>query len=571
MARSAQELLVVIDASTEALRRELKKADTQVNKSTSHIDRSLHRVNRSFEKMGAAVSRATSALGALGIAVGGAELVRFASKSLDTAETVQRMALALGTTTDTVQELGFTFRQFRLDSDDVSDALNTIADRARDAVDGTQSMVDDFALLGVSVDELRGKRPVELFELMARHVASIQDPTARAAAVVRTFGDDLGRKLLPLLIQGEQGLDKFRQQAHEVGAVLSEETVDGASQAAKEFRKIREQVNANFTRVVADNAEELRGLAESLSELTEVAIKAAAAFADMDIAALSSTLGKRLLENSGPAFLFRQLGGKEKMDKAALDFLGVNNPQKRGPIQIEPIGVTGTPINPSGGTSTSDFTPLEDTLAKIEQARFEKFMDVPKENTEKLGEELDKAAQKTEEMQRLGDSLGFAFESSFEQAIMSAQSFGDVLQGLAEDIERILLRQFITKPIANALGAGISRAFGGGQVAQSADGNVFTGPSMTTIAERGMPEAVLPLTRIGGQLGVKSAGGSGVTVNVINKGQPMQVESQRQRRGSDGRQVVDVMVAESFRRQLGQGEFDSDFATNLGVRRPGRF
>ena len=117
--------------------------------------------------------------------------------------------------------------------------------------------------------------------------------------------------------------------------------------------------------------------------------------------------------------------------------------------------------------------------------------------------------------------LSFTFSSAFEDAIVAGKDLRGVLRGLAQDIQRIILRQTITQPAGNWLASAITGAITGGAtgsgmafgtgsspaMATSANGNIFTGPSVTSIAERGNPEAVLPLTRRNGKLGVQSSGG----------------------------------------------------------------
>jgi|GEM_PF-6103374 len=48
--------------------------------------------------------------------------------------------------------------------------------------------------------------------------------------------------------------------------------------------------------------------------------------------------------------------------------------------------------------------------------------------------------------------LGLTFSSAFEDAIVRGNSFRDVLHGILQDIERILVRKAITEPLANAIG-----------------------------------------------------------------------------------------------------------------------
>lgn len=200
--------------------------------------------------------------GVVGLLAGGA-LVRGIANVTRELEDVQRTARSLDESVETVQELNFVFRQFGLESKDVSDALNTVADRAQDAIDGAKGMQEDFGLLGISVDDLRGKKPGELFQLIAERVSQIEDPTRRNAAVVRLFGDDIGRKLLPMLLDGAEGMRNMRQEARDLGAVLGQDAVAAAARGSREFRKLREVFSAQFRRAVAENAgefDELLGL-----------------------------------------------------------------------------------------------------------------------------------------------------------------------------------------------------------------------------------------------------------------------------------------------------------------------
>jgi len=123
--------------------------------------------------------------------------------------------------------------------------------------------------------------------------------------------------------------------------------------------------------------------------------------------------------------------------------------------------------------------------------------------------------------------LGMSFSSAFEDAIVKGEGLREVMQGLLQDILRIVIRKSITEPLAGAISTGISGLF------PSADGNVFSQRGLVPFANGGVvnrptifpfangtglmgeagPEAIMPLTRIGGKLGVKSTG-SGASVNI---------------------------------------------------------
>lgn len=118
--------------------------------------------------------------------------------------------------------------------------------------------------------------------------------------------------------------------------------------------------------------------------------------------------------------------------------------------------------------------------------------------------------------------LSFTFSSAFEDAIVQGENLRNVMRGLLQDIIRIMVRVNLSEPLGQALAAAVAGGFSstpsglagtGGSagpnagLVQSASGNLFTSPSVTSIAEGGRPEAVLPLERRGGQLGVRSSGG----------------------------------------------------------------
>lgn len=180
------------------------------------VDPDVDKIKKSATEAAAAVAAMAAALAALTVA--SAQAVREQT----------RLAEGLGETVQTVQELGFAFRRFGADEADLADALATISDRAEDAKGGMQSFIDDFALVGVAVDDLRDKSPAELFEEFTRAAAETEDANKRVAAAVRIFGDDLGRKLMPLLTRGTSELDALKAEARDLGLVLDDATAAAA-------------------------------------------------------------------------------------------------------------------------------------------------------------------------------------------------------------------------------------------------------------------------------------------------------------------------------------------------------
>lgn len=108
-------------------------------------------------------------------------------------------------------------------------------------------------------------------------------------------------------------------------------------------------------------------------------------------------------------------------------------------------------------------------------------------------------------------------------------------------------------PLANANG----NAFSGGRVQAFASGGVIGGPTLfgmaggkTGLMGESGPEAIMPLRRIGGRLGVDASGGTPVVVNIRNYGSAhARVEKSS---GPSGREIIDVIIEEDTVR----GRFD---------------
>lgn len=147
---------------------------------------------------------------------------------------------------------------------------------------------------------------------------------------------------------------------------------------------------------------------------------------------------------------------------------------------------------------------------------------------DKIDETVKQVAESTRNSIDLVRDLGMTFESAFEQAIFAGNSLRDVLQGLLEDIARIIIRQSIIKPLVGGLLGGFGFASGGvvqsGRLLPFAKGGIVTSPTIFPMAKgvglmgEAGPEAIMPLKRTSsGELGVKAEGGGdniSVTMNI---------------------------------------------------------
>jgi len=289
--------------------RQAKGTGNSVQKFGRNVDKST----RNVEKMNKGLNLAKKALGGFAAALSVRQIQAFTEATLLSAQNTERQARSLGMTAEEFQKVSFAFRQFGGDSADISDAFNTLSDRAQDAKDGMQSFIDDFKLVGIEVDDLENKDPAELFRLFADGVASVDDPTRRAAGVVRILGDDVGRRLLPMLMDGSEGLDELGNQAEETGQILSNDLVQGGADARTAFRQLSQVLENDLQKVVLQNADALKSIADSLQDTRDFVIENSEEFR-----VFGEVLGGLLLLRFGKLLVRAATGIKDLAGAAAL-------------------------------------------------------------------------------------------------------------------------------------------------------------------------------------------------------------------------------------------------------------
>lgn len=173
-----------------------------------------------------------------------------------------------------------------------------------------------------------------------------------------------------------------------------------------------------------------------------------------------------------------------------------------------------------------------------------------------------------EQFGKVGDNARQAAQtirSAFDEVVDSPEQLAKAFEDLAKQFAKMALYQGLGKAFPSIFGAN-----GYVPLVKSANGNVFDGGNVIPFATGGIvsrptifpmakgtglmgeagPEAILPLTRIGGKLGVAAAGGGGTSVTVINNsGQPSR---QERAQGPDGREIIRVVVGE----EISRGRFD---------------
>jgi len=140
------------------------------------------------------------------------------------------MSQRTGVSVEALSELGFAAEQSGADMETLEAGLRKMQKFVVEAADGSQQARDALEKLNLTVADLKALAPDDQFKLIADKLAKIENPTLRAALAMDIFGKS-GTRLLPLMIDGADGIEKLQEKARKLGLTIS--TEDAA--AAEEF------------------------------------------------------------------------------------------------------------------------------------------------------------------------------------------------------------------------------------------------------------------------------------------------------------------------------------------------
>jgi hypothetical protein len=188
----------------------------------------------------------------------------------------------------------------------------------------------------------------------------------------------------------------------------------------------------------------------------------------------------------------------------------------------------------------------------------------------KAGEELNKLGEAGANVfEELGKQIeGWGRDSAraiTDFALEGKGSFSDMIQSMIAEMLQMIIYQKMMAPLFNAFGGWVS---GLGGATPSAHGNVFSNGKLIPFASGGIvnkptifpmaqgvglmgeagAEAIMPLTRVGGDLGVKAVGG-GMVVNIINNtGSDVKTSERKTANGVE----LDVLIDQAVAKNIGQ-------------------
>lgn len=257
------------------------------------LNRKLKLAQRSVKDFASEAQGVAQSVGAPFAAVAGA--VGFSLQSAVTGfaqagDGLDKMSARLGISAVKLQEWSFAATHAGAAPEDLEGALKDLSEKIAEVAGGdTGDAAQLFSALGLSVKDASGKiRPAsDIFEELADAIQRNEDPALRTKMAMVLMGDS-GRKLIPMLSGGAQGLDDMAKQARDFGLVMNEDAVAAAAQMTDHMDDMKASVTAvgheigyRLSPIVISMSDRFRDLAAAnKGALGEKFEKVARSFAD---------------------------------------------------------------------------------------------------------------------------------------------------------------------------------------------------------------------------------------------------------------------------------------------------
>jgi len=273
-------------------------------------------------------SRGVGALGAGMIGLGAgimAPLQMAVSKFSSVGDQLDKTSKRTGVTVEALSELGFAAEQsgaglevlerglfglsrsYYAASKGSKGAVNEFGQVIRPSAD----IVDAFAQVGLSMQQLKGMTPDEQLSAVAEGLSKMTDESKKGAIAQSLFGRQ-GRQLLPLLNEGAAGIRNLREQARALGLTVSTEAAASAAELTDRMNEMWRVAKMGVFTIGSALAPAVIDVVKSVTAWSVVALDWVKAHKDLVIwvaklAAAVATVGVVLLSIAGLGFVFSGL------------------------------------------------------------------------------------------------------------------------------------------------------------------------------------------------------------------------------------------------------------------------
>ena len=179
------------------------------------------------------MSTKLKSIGTIMTVAGGAitgALALIVKQTADIGDQFNDMSLRTGATVEDLSTLAYAAKQSGTDIGALELGLKFLTAEMNKAKDGNKEAIQTFADLGVSIYDAKGNlRPVvEVMKDVATAISEMKNPAEQTGTAMKLFGARSGTELIPLLKEGEKGINALQQTAKDLNMEISTKSAQAA-------------------------------------------------------------------------------------------------------------------------------------------------------------------------------------------------------------------------------------------------------------------------------------------------------------------------------------------------------
>ena len=207
--------------------------------SSKSFTENLGSIVKTGAKVGTAIVGATTAV------VTG--VTAMTTKFADTTGELDDMAQRTGVSAEEFQKYAYAAKLSGMETATLEKAMIKQQKAFADAKEGSKTTAEAYKRLGIDIKSIGSSG--EAFDVVIKKLASMKDETQRNALANDIFGKSYA-ELAPLLNSGADGIEQLKQEAVDLGAVISNETVAAGASFGDIIDKIKTSAGGMFNNLM---------------------------------------------------------------------------------------------------------------------------------------------------------------------------------------------------------------------------------------------------------------------------------------------------------------------------------
>lgn len=265
--RKLKNEIALTEAQVESLTRETKKANGA----------SLDSLKAGFSALGKAATACIAAVAALSVA--------FAKEG----DEIDKTSKKLGISAETYQRWAFIFEMETDSANNYVSAMKSVQSLLGQVAKESPKAERALAVLGLTMDDLKGKGAQEAFDVIVRALSAISDEEARLTAANVLLGES-GASVAWIAGLSNDQLEELNKN-FEAQGYLSDEQVAKAAEVADAFTEVKQTYKAVVAEIGVALAPALKSIAQIAKSLAPIVTALANAFAGLGQTGQLAALG----------------------------------------------------------------------------------------------------------------------------------------------------------------------------------------------------------------------------------------------------------------------------------------